>query len=477
MKNTEDKIIRRVKDFILEHHLIESGDRVLLSLSAGKDSMILLDIIGKIEKELGFSSAIFHLNHLARGISSDEDENFLQTLAVNRGMEFYCEKHDFTVDDDKGSFEERARKVRYELLHETAEKSRFNRIATAHNNNDNVETILMRILLGTGIHGLRGIPIRRGKIIRPLLCLSQNEIYAYLDSVGITWREDESNRENLYLRNYIRNELMPLIAKRFPRAETSIDHLGFVAEEQVNLAMNLLKSKYGVIFYETEKGIILNGELCNDEKAFKFLLGMVLSEYFNGYFVSRGILKEIIRRLKTTKAHVELYNSGNLVIRKTISENQPVVIVSYKDTEYRESENRWEIRIDLTGQVPGDFHPEGSRYRFHIMMCNHSFFTAHRYARNFLFIALSDNIEYIVLRNRRRGDRISLENGAKSLKNLMIDNKLDSKSKWSIPLLIVDAQIAAVMMGTVHGKTHRVSADFQVREDSQRILAVCIKNI
>jgi len=176
MKNNHISIIRRVRAFTMEHGMLTKRDRILLSLSAGKDSVALLDIMSQLAESLELTLGIFHLNHLSRGKESDDDEYFVKELAEQKGLRLYVKRIDCSVRPSGKSFEDFSRDRRYQMLHEIAGADSWTRVATAHTMSDNSETVLMRILRGTGVHGMRGIDPVRGTLIRPLLILSSSEV-------------------------------------------------------------------------------------------------------------------------------------------------------------------------------------------------------------------------------------------------------------------------------------------------------------
>jgi tRNA(Ile)-lysidine synthase len=178
-----------------------NGDRLLLSLSAGKDSIALMDIMSTLAEEWSLTLGVFHLNHLSRGMESDSDEEFVRNLAKTYQLKLYCERFDCAGRPRGSSFEEFSREKRYGLLNGIARAESWDKIATAHTGSDNIETVLMRILRGTGIHGLRGIEPIRSKLIRPLLPLTSADVYAHLTDRGLKWREDRSNADPRFLRN------------------------------------------------------------------------------------------------------------------------------------------------------------------------------------------------------------------------------------------------------------------------------------
>ncbi len=212
MKTIEQKVLK----FIDRYSLIEPGDKLLIALSGGPDSVFALYFFKKYERR--FKSEIFaaHVNHQLRGAEADEDEKFCKRLCDNLGIKFFSDKVDVKnyAKSNKLSLEEAARVLRYSYLMEVADNSGSNKIITAHNMNDNAETVLLNLFKGTGIAGVSGIPIKRHNIIRPLLNLCKDDILNYLNKKNIQYRIDSTNLENDFSRNFIRNEIIPLIKDR-----------------------------------------------------------------------------------------------------------------------------------------------------------------------------------------------------------------------------------------------------------------------
>lgn len=208
-KKTEQKVI----NFIDAHRLIDEGDKLLIALSGGPDSIFALHFFHKYKRRFKIEIGAVHLNHKLRGNESGKDEKFCEQLCDKLGIELITSQVDINKikEKSKKSIEEIAREQRYKFFEYTASKLHSSKIVTAHNQNDNTETVLLNLLKGTGIKGISGIPIKRGKIIRPLLALSKEEILDYLKQAKLKYRIDKSNQENDYQRNIIRNKILPII--------------------------------------------------------------------------------------------------------------------------------------------------------------------------------------------------------------------------------------------------------------------------
>jgi len=221
MKTIEQKVIK----FILDKNLLENNDRVLIALSGGPDSVFLLEFLIKYKRRFNIEIAAFHLNHNLRGKESTGDVEFCKTLALNKNIPFfYSSKNIHLYAKRKSlSIEEAGREMRYKELFKIASSKRCNKIATAHNADDNTETVLLNLIKGTGLKGLSGIPIRRDMIIRPLLSLSKKEILNYNEEKELEFKTDSSNFENNYQRNYIRNIVIPLIKNKInPQFDSAV---------------------------------------------------------------------------------------------------------------------------------------------------------------------------------------------------------------------------------------------------------------
>jgi tRNA(Ile)-lysidine synthase len=210
-------MIEKVRRYISENSLIDPGDSIVVSLSGGPDSVALLHILHEIRDELGIELWAFHLNHMLRGAESDSDEIFCEKLCEDMGIELFSFRDDIAgrSADEKISVEAAGREKRYAMLREICSGRQINKIATAHNLNDNAESILMNIIRGTGMNGLCGIRPKRGNIIRPMLCVRKTEILGYLAEKNIAYVTDSTNMETDYPRNYIRHEIIPRIEDKF----------------------------------------------------------------------------------------------------------------------------------------------------------------------------------------------------------------------------------------------------------------------
>jgi len=222
---------QKLEEFVRSHHLIVPKQDVLLAVSGGMDSMVMLHIVSCLRERFDIQIALVHVNHQLRGEESKEDEQFVRETSAAYGICFFCERVDVVPYADKHGLSKQiaARQLRYACFERVRQQAGAHVVATAHHADDNAETVLLNILRGTGIHGLAGIPIKReiGCIIRPLLFATRKEIEMYSVQNGIKYRNDSSNKSLAYRRNLLRHSILPPLIKRVPHI---VETLNIVAD-------------------------------------------------------------------------------------------------------------------------------------------------------------------------------------------------------------------------------------------------------
>lgn len=209
------EIKSRIYSFIVKNNLINSQDKIVIAVSGGADSMFMLRILSDLKDELSIDIAIAHINHGIRE-KSDKDENFVVQSAKKMGIPVYVKKLNYSQKLDNKNTEAWAREHRYTELEKIRKELNFDKIATAHNSNDQIETILQRISEKSGIGGLRGIRRESGRVIRPILTISRKEIDKIVQELEIDHIEDETNQDITLKRNYFRHKVIPQWEKLYP---------------------------------------------------------------------------------------------------------------------------------------------------------------------------------------------------------------------------------------------------------------------
>jgi tRNA(Ile)-lysidine synthase len=238
-------MIDQFQVYINRYNLIAEGDKLILALSGGIDSMVLADLLLKTKVEFVAAHCNFHL----RGEESDGDEKFVRDYAERNGIQCFVKHFETEKYAEKTgiSIEMAARDLRYSWFEELRQQLNYDKIAVAHHADDQAETFFINLLRGAGLNGLKGMKPQNGVIIRPLLWVSREQIRRYAAENHIIWREDHTNAESVYLRNKIRNRLLPAFDELHPEARQglykSLEHLS--AENE--LYRSLLKEKLAQI--------------------------------------------------------------------------------------------------------------------------------------------------------------------------------------------------------------------------------------
>jgi tRNA(Ile)-lysidine synthase len=234
ISSSETAMLESISSTINKYQMIVNGDRVLVGLSGGPDSVALLTILQALSKNMRFSLSAVYINHQLRPKEHLAEEKFCRNLCAKLVIPLYVDRYDVPLiaRQKKIGVEEAGREIRYAVFDQLCKKRGFTKVALGHQRDDNVETILFRIMRGTGLSGLRGIPPCRGKIIRPLLETSRVDILGWLKRHRLRYRIDSSNPNNDYTRNVIRNQILPILRTKLnPSVNSAILRLAIAAEE------------------------------------------------------------------------------------------------------------------------------------------------------------------------------------------------------------------------------------------------------
>lgn len=263
---------QKVIETIRKYSLIEDGDKIVLGVSGGPDSISMLNILKEIKEEqiIKFEIYVAHINHMIREEAID-DEKYVEDYCNRNNIKCYIKRIDVVkiANDKKIGTEEAGRNARYDFFEEILKETDSNKIAIAHNKNDKIETIIMHLLRGSGLSGLKGIePIRDNKFIRPLIECERSEIEQYCEENNLNPCIDKTNFENEYTRNKIRNIVIPYIKQEFnPNILQTLSRLSEVVTEEVEYVDKQTQKIYQQILIEkTDQQIALNLKKFNEQE-------------------------------------------------------------------------------------------------------------------------------------------------------------------------------------------------------------------
>ncbi len=279
----------------------KKGERILLAVSGGADSMVMAQLFIRMRSRLDLDLGIAHVNHGLRGRSADRDERFVKKFSEDLGIPFYAKRVNVIREarSHRRSKEEAARNLRYRFLDEVARKERYDHVCTAHHQSDQAETVLMRLIKGTGWQGLCGIREQRGKYVRPMLDFSKPEIEGYAQKIKLKFVIDASNAHTTFLRNRIRHEVLPLLKKRFdPQVEKHLSRLSAIAEDT-----------YG--FVRAEAGRVFKS-VCHEDNGKIVLEIKTFNEYL--LILRQAVIELIFERLDIAEQRQLTYNDFTRIL-------------------------------------------------------------------------------------------------------------------------------------------------------------------
>ena len=459
-------MIQKVINTIEKNLMFHKGDIVIVAVSGGPDSICLLHLLNDLSKELDLKLIVAHVNHCLRGQEADKDQEFVHNFCEDFKIECYSKRIDINkiAKVDNISSETAGRNARYEYFNELKNKLKANKIALAHNANDQAETVLMRIIRGTGLEGLGGIkPVRDGIFVRPLINITRNQIEEYCTNNNINPRIDKTNLESIYTRNKIRLELIPYIEKNFNSdIINGLIRLGDIAKRDNDFIEKQVDFSYKRYCNRKQGKVIIKSEAFNEDEAILSRLIRRTFQQINGnlYNFEKVHIYDIINIQKqgtgkevTLPGGINAINDyGDIIITK---EDKFLELEKYEFCLHINEENRIQyIGKNITLKLLENEKKINFMNKPNI--------------RNFDFDKIRGNI---VIRNKRDGDKFVPfgMKGTKKLKDLFIDLKVKKRERSSIPLICFGEDIAWIV-------GYRVSEKFKITEDTKSILQIKLES-
>ncbi|RKD22785.1 tRNA lysidine(34) synthetase TilS [Ammoniphilus oxalaticus] len=425
--------------------LFQAGDRILVGVSGGVDSMALLDILRRLSKKNDWSIYAAHLNHCFRGEESRQDAAYVARICEQWSIPCKIGETDVPkmIRDKKMNTQTASRIARYDFFRSVANVWRIDKLALAHHANDQAETVLMRVLRGTGIEGLAGIPISRQEagfqITRPLLSVNKEDLIAYCNQRGIKPRVDSSNEKTTYHRNFLRLEVIPWLEQTVnPSLQTALIQLSEIAEQENNL-LDVLASETcqqmitqrGETKVVIKRKLFLNSHLALQRRMVKLIFTYLDANQANIGFIHIDRICEWVEQGRVS-SRLELPN-GALVRREY---DQIIFTLSSLSIP---TDSLFSYKMD----VPGSVYIHEAKLWVVAEMVDQAVVGMDSLNEEVAMFDADEIKGPLILRNRRKGDRISLlgMKGRKRVKDLLIDQKIPLAKRDQIPILADEAGI------------------------------------
>ncbi len=396
-------MLNKLLKFIRQQDLVRSGDTVVCAVSGGADSVALLFAFYLLKDKLDIHLEAAHFNHHLRGEESDRDEAFVRTLCGRYDIPLHVGSA--RIQPGKKGLEAAARDARYAYLRNLPGK-----IATAHTADDNAETVLMRMLRGTGLKGLGGIMPVNGRVIRPMLLITRQEVEAFLEEWCLHHIEDSSNGTDAFLRNRIRHQVMPLLAQENPR----------IAQNLSQMALRLRQDEEFLSLQSTF-------ETLPSVETLKAMHPAQRSRALASFLEASGVREP-------EDAHIALAESLVFSDKPSASANLPGGVTIARNYDVLEVRRNQEIPEAVVLPNPGE-----ADFGLFRVTCTPA---AEVLQGPDLFTVVP--VGQIILRPRQSGDSLRLRGGRKSLKKLFIDRKIPAAQRDQIPVVCDDRGILGV---------------------------------
>lgn len=454
-KRITSSVIQKCLKFIRENDLLKNGESVVVGFSGGPDSTFLMILFLTIQKIFNLKIYAAHLNHRLRGKESDADEEFVKDFCKSHKIECLIESRDIEkiAQETKKSIEEVARNERYKFFSDVVQKFKANKIATGHTLNDNAETMIFNFVRGSGISGLRGIPVKRDNIIRPLLGVTKEEIIDFLKAEKIQFRTDSTNENEEFTRNFIRNRIIPLLQEINPNLFETLS----ITSQLLTLLERYIQAeevKFDRLFVSKKAEKVLRIRIEDNIDYKNYLMMDLIRKKIESQFniqLSFEKTKELINLIKLDKGTMIQINDKIFAIRETST----ILILPEQEFE--------EVNISVTYETKLQKY-YGSYFEFKLSIA------PVKEAR------ISDNpmVEFfdaekvrhkLILRNWRQGDKfvpLGMKY-SKKVSDILTDAKIPSIFKKQI-LVLCDGPEIIWVVGV------RLSEKYKVTKETKKVI-------
>ena len=415
------ELFREILKLNKKYNLIENNDTIVVGFSGGPDSVFLVEMLKKLQYFFNFKIYLVHINHLLRGEDADADENFSFEYAKKNNLEIFIKRipvKEIAKEVGK-TLEEVGREERYKFFSEIYEKVGANKIATAHNKDDQIETFLFRLIRGTSLQGLEGIKIKNNNIIRPISEIYKKDILKYLNKNEIQYKIDKTNFENEFTRNSIRLDLIPFIEERY-NIKFKDKIFSLIEEIRENNQNNSLSLSN---YTDSENRIIL--------EKIKFLSDFDKKNLFS-LFLNQKNIEFNRNKIDEINSLIKSNGTKKIDLDKTyrIVKDYTHLYIEVKKEDCVINNNVIQLKIP-SEQIFDNF-------KIHINIAEN--LDIPKKKNQYLLDALYNDI--IEVRYRKEGDRIFLdENHSKKVKEVFIDQKIPKDIRDRLPIFLYNNTI------------------------------------
>ncbi len=456
MKYHHKTIEQEVINFIKRHQLLNDAKKILVALSGGADSVFALHFFNKYKKKYKIDIAAVHVNHNLRAKESIRDEKFCKSFCKKLETEIFIENVNvkFLAKKNKLSIEEAARILRYKKIKEISTKSNSDLIITAHNSDDNTESVLLNIVNGTGIDGISGISIKYENIIRPFLCISKKQITDYLKNQNIDFVIDSTNEDINFRRNFIRKEIIPLLKNINPSINKSVLNSSEVIKNQKLLLNYFVDQNFEKIITRKNNDIFLN--LTELQKFPSEFLGEILKRIFNFFLdlefnytfylqFQELISSQVGTWLELNKKFNAIKGRDFIRIFQKIKVSEEEIVISLNSSKKIGEKT---IRITELKKIPLDLVKK----------------------KNEEIVAADNIVDKLIIRKWKNGDKIQLlgMKGTKKISDVLTDLKIPNYEKEK-QLVLVNNKEIVYLIG------RRISERYKVTSETKKAVKICLK--
>ncbi len=455
----------RVWNTICKYKLIEEDDNIVLGISGGHDSMSLLYLLMEIKKRLSFNLILAHVNHGVRGEDALKDELFVKSISDRLNLKYFSKKVDMVAraKEKNISQEEAGRELRYGFFREIIKTLGKGKIAVAHNRKDQAETLLLRIMRGTGLDGLKAMDFKSGDIIRPILDIDRWEIEKYIYDNKIETVLDRTNLESIYSRNKVRLELIPYIEENFnPNIVDTLFRLSESARIDSEFLEKYTEKKYSKVLIKEEDGKIIFKDSKFEEEDLsikKRLLRKAIDNLNKGLQGIEEIHITSIIELFSKKETGKKINLPNDIIAR-VSYNNLIVEKLRRDRSISPTPSL--VELEIGENVLDDY-----MLVIDLQILDRREFASQGKYRNVEYFDYNKIVGKSYIRSRKAGDRFKPlgMRGSKKIKDYFIDEKIPREERDKIPLLVDEENIIWVI-------GYRTSENYKLDRDTEKILRV-----